>query len=92
LEETSFLTTAVLSGYLVGDLNDSRINMINAPALASEKKIELKVSKDKSIPSGGPNFLKVGAKVGDTVFTLIGKFKKSFVKMINTTELESLEN
>lgn len=45
LNDVSFLPTAVVSGYLAGATRNDSINMINAPAMAKEKGINVTVSK-----------------------------------------------
>jgi D-3-phosphoglycerate dehydrogenase len=71
LTDTSFLPSAVVSGYLSGVSHDPTINMINAPALAKAKGITVTVTKSKGTPAVEKTLI-VSAKIGSATFKITG--------------------
>lgn len=62
-----------MSGYLVGELNDESINLINAGSIAIDKGIQCTVNKGPPPSPPSMKSLRIVATTNKGIFTLIGR-------------------
>ena len=77
MKDVSVLPSAVVAGYLGAITNDPRLNILNAPTLAKERKVNLTSSRSPATSGAGIKVIfKLGAK---RTVDVIGMFLIAFV-------------